>query len=660
MKKTHITSLLLLLMFSSLFASGVAEIQQLETDSTSKNPITLMQTVHLLEISIDSIVDTYQHQFDTQVVDIQKSFSDGFIEISALEAHIWEPSDQFSKRVEEETEALTLLMDTQIDILYNSLVSEVDDHLFQYLQWQETALTTLNTIETISPYSMHITWGEYQRNERIWPLSVSFSSNIMSFTDVMVSVLFQEKEGSVSKNTPLFIDSTYIAISDDVSSLGLFELVYIEVRDGRMVDVDWDAFDGEYDYLASNITIEESSEHYSWYEKASRVSEALNQKQYYPLSFTNAEIEKIENIDINTDQLYSLIIKALNSGLIEDEQEPLPIDNTIYLRREYTNTSSTSPLTNENTITHPSEINDFEKAIEEEKLTLSITYHIVKDPLDGGTFTVEILSLTLKNLVNEIEYSYTPPIGLITQRYKVSGTTRENVKVREVSIIRDALLENPLSITPTLSVTPIITFEPQNILDASYSFSIEDENIASIEGDSIIAGDAIASTILTLHANNGFTKDFNIDVEYKVGDAGPSSGYIFYDEGNYDKGVRYLEVSLNELFALTINDEKSVYSFSGDDKRPIPLETRDEVFSGKENTALIASFYESEENVAQMCLDYSMIGVDDWHLPSKDELSELISFITTHFGEYYSLVLDGMSYWTSTHSLQWVHGGVKK
>jgi hypothetical protein len=101
---------------------------------------------------------------------------------------------------------------------------------------------------------------------------------------------------------------------------------------------------------------------------------------------------------------------------------------------------------------------------------------------------------------------------------------------------------------------------------------------------------------------------------YKVGDAGPAGGLIFYDKGNNSGGWRYLEAGPVET------EFRAVWSVRGTRVE----NTQEVVGSGKRNTQLIVEKFSKTsgewDTAAQKCDDLVFGGFDDWFMPSKVEL----------------------------------------
>jgi len=103
---------------------------------------------------------------------------------------------------------------------------------------------------------------------------------------------------------------------------------------------------------------------------------------------------------------------------------------------------------------------------------------------------------------------------------------------------------------------------------------------------------------------------------YKIGDAGPAGGHIFYDKGKHTDGWRYLE-------AAPVSSEKGAkwglvgFACPG---------TSTGIGSGRANTAAIIKMLTANNQTgtaAQICASLNINGFNDWFLPSKDELNEM-------------------------------------
>ncbi len=98
---------------------------------------------------------------------------------------------------------------------------------------------------------------------------------------------------------------------------------------------------------------------------------------------------------------------------------------------------------------------------------------------------------------------------------------------------------------------------------------------------------------------------------YKIGDRGPSGGWIFYDKGNFSDGWRYLEAAYTDQSSDIKWIKKAGQTGSIDSK----------IGTGRLNTQKIIKTQGDGYYAAKICADYKGGGKTDWFLPSKDELN---------------------------------------
>jgi hypothetical protein len=134
---------------------------------------------------------------------------------------------------------------------------------------------------------------------------------------------------------------------------------------------------------------------------------------------------------------------------------------------------------------------------------------------------------------------------------------------------------------------------------------------------------AIATTVTTVNENTSTAATPTAPVApaaptYKIGDAGPAGGIIFYDKGNNTGGWRYLEAApadINKLLKGSTED----FEVNNIKERGVGW--------GKRNTAAIMKEAQNKGGgfgwAAQACDAYTLNGFDDWFLPSRDELHYL-------------------------------------
>lgn len=135
---------------------------------------------------------------------------------------------------------------------------------------------------------------------------------------------------------------------------------------------------------------------------------------------------------------------------------------------------------------------------------------------------------------------------------------------------------------------------------------------------------------------------------YKIGDAGPAGGIVFYDKGEFSEGWRYLEAAPASM------EFYAQWGTSG----ILVGGTGTAVGTGKLNTQFIIDALKrtgESGRAAQLCAALDINGFKDWFLPSRDE----------HELMYQNLYLKGLGnfrinwYWSSSETNAtgaWSHG----
>lgn len=128
-------------------------------------------------------------------------------------------------------------------------------------------------------------------------------------------------------------------------------------------------------------------------------------------------------------------------------------------------------------------------------------------------------------------------------------------------------------------------------------------------------------------------------VVYESGDAGPASGLIFYDKGNYSDGWRYLE-------AAPSDQSDGIMWYNGTNVETGATATA--AGTGQANTDAIVSTQGDGDYAAQVCDDLESGGFDDWFLPSRDELDLMYKNLARNgLGDF-----TGVRYWSSTETIE--------
>ncbi|MCL2180056.1 MAG: DUF1566 domain-containing protein [Treponema sp.] len=178
-----------------------------------------------------------------------------------------------------------------------------------------------------------------------------------------------------------------------------------------------------------------------------------------------------------------------------------------------------------------------------------------------------------------------------------------------------------------VTITPKSGVSPGSVTNIRYGGSTA---IPQTEGTYAVTFDVEAATgwfaVTNLSAGNLIVYDFSI------GSTGPGGGIVFYDKGSVSDGWRYLE-------AAPVNQGSLAWASSGYTSTNIPG-TGTAIGTGKANTAAILAV-DVNAPAARACVNYSGGGLNDWFLPSIDELNEMYKS-RTHLG-----ISEGL-FWSSS------------
>lgn len=111
------------------------------------------------------------------------------------------------------------------------------------------------------------------------------------------------------------------------------------------------------------------------------------------------------------------------------------------------------------------------------------------------------------------------------------------------------------------------------------------------------------------------------EISFKTtGYFGPSGGYVFYDKGEITDGWRYME-----LAPATLNYTTTAVGADWGCNTTLLSFTYPDFGKGLENTEHIVSTCPVANSAARLCYNYSINGLTDWFLPSKNELEVIYS-----------------------------------
>lgn len=109
------------------------------------------------------------------------------------------------------------------------------------------------------------------------------------------------------------------------------------------------------------------------------------------------------------------------------------------------------------------------------------------------------------------------------------------------------------------------------------------------------------------------------EINFKTtGYYGASGGYVFYDKGETTNGWRYME-----LAPVTLNYNSTEIGADWGCNSSLLSFTYPDLGKGLENTDHIIATCSAANSAARLCANYSVNGLSDWFLPSKNELEAM-------------------------------------
>ncbi len=251
---------------------------------------------------------------------------------------------------------------------------------------------------------------------------------------------------------------------------------------------------------------------------------------------------------------------------------------------------------------------------------------VVKTLLEGTSASPGVINK--KNRSAAITSSYVPYViekGLLTRVFGVLPIGSVN---GVMSVYKDGMLLGYADATTTVMV---VAKTIQESTGTGMRFEIVSTRMTSTESVEIDAG------INDMYIPRNFI--------YRIGELGPTEGYIFYDKGSYSSGWRYLE-------AAPVSYEFNYKEWGG---FSTSVGTGTIIGTGERNTENIVGKFGNAEPygkisnyAAKVCSDLVVtkdgVVYDDWFLPSKDELS----LMYTNLHEKGLGGFSGDDYWSSS------------
>ncbi|MFZ9697575.1 MAG: hypothetical protein ACO3C5_08080 [Ilumatobacteraceae bacterium] len=189
-----------------------------------------------------------------------------------------------------------------------------------------------------------------------------------------------------------------------------------------------------------------------------------------------------------------------------------------------------------------------------------------------------------------------------------------------------------MPVAPVSSLVPINPIVPASPVCKSSAAPIDQSTIL----DSLLA------------ANNGAVSGCG------VGSRGPGGGVVFYDAGGLKWWGRYLEAVVlssqsNTTWSSRSNSQTSLYTGDAATVQRQRVDAK-AIGMGRINTELIVQQSGPGVYAAIRAAKYRRNGLDDWFLPSKDELNALYDYKALSYGKASVANLAEGTFWSSTEA----------
>jgi len=244
--------------------------------------------------------------------------------------------------------------------------------------------------------------------------------------------------------------------------------------------------------------------------------------------------------------------------------------------------------------------------------------------------------------------------GILNNTEDSSGSVVENVNASN-----DITAFSVLGVAGTITGSNIVVTVPYSTVVTSLTPTIIHTGV-SVSPASGVAQDFTNAIIYTVTAADYSTKDYTVTVvkqPYVLRGSGPAGGFIFYDQGNWTGGWRYLEAApIDQSTGVAWSNVTTPGTFLGT--------TSSAIGKGQSNTTAIIS--QTSSSAAKLCKNQVIGGYSDWFLPSKDELNKMYTELKlygvggfTNIDYWSSSEYDATYVWAQYFSTGLQYGNVK-
>lgn len=208
-----------------------------------------------------------------------------------------------------------------------------------------------------------------------------------------------------------------------------------------------------------------------------------------------------------------------------------------------------------------------------------------------------------------------------TDNSKISKVVDRTIHDRDISWIHmDASKKiiHSMSDTTTIDINshPILNID--NIANLEFNSITANNDIMCISANLNIPLDTIPIILTSSNGISWTVLDFESEFIpstsiYEIGDTGPGGGYIYHIDDTNPIDPKYYEVALYDQSTGNIWSNISLNIGT----------TNTEIGYGNANTDDIIAQSNHTTSAAQICRDATINDINDWYLPSKDELNKV-------------------------------------
>ena len=190
LKRLFVLFSVLVVFLFALAARGNNELGYLQIGSQSDDPFVLMKALAYKNISEEALQDRLQLQYAEVENTLLLLFSDEIDALYAMKPEIWETDEMFEERVDQEEGRLLDVIEKEMEKLKSEVLISFKQQEKLLNSYENKALANLVLPRTIVNSSLTVSSTSYDRNERLWSLSVSSTDKQVPFDRIPLSLEF--------------------------------------------------------------------------------------------------------------------------------------------------------------------------------------------------------------------------------------------------------------------------------------------------------------------------------------------------------------------------------------------------------------------------------------------------------------------------------------